>query len=538
MDSGTINPPEGLKSELLVQFMDELRAAGYNIGINQYIAVQDLLLTLTTQGELHALQNLKPFMGPIVCSSATEQADFQHRFDQWAEQVRQLHYRPPLTNEQQAQVLEEELDNLQKSAKGLRRWLVATVTVFTVVLFPIPTLRDESPILDVTVPPSTTPEAIQDTSEPPPSTTPETSEPSPSITLETIPDTSTLIAPSPPDSILENHGPQLNGFLYLLVISSALLIWRFWWNWRARLFLNRRESKQSPNLQKILMQGLKAAVFPPNLIFKTAQQLRQRTRQQANTLDINLTIQASLKKGGWFTPVYGYRQVIPEYLFLIDRASYADHQAKFIEDLTQQLQQNGVYITLYFFDGDAQICYPEVEASLPQPLQVLANQYGKDRLVVIADAETFYSRLTGESEPWLEKLKIWEQRAILTPKPLASWGQWEFRLANQFIVLPLSRHGIVALSQVFRHGSATYRFTDTPPAPFPEMLSTRPRRWLERHPPDPIEGKQMLAELTAYLGETGLYWFSACAVFPELHWNITVYLGNVLKNHEGCSLSA
>ncbi|NET34013.1 MAG: hypothetical protein F6K19_18655, partial [Cyanothece sp. SIO1E1] len=284
------------------------------------------------------------------------------------------------------------------------------------------------------------------------------------------------------------------------------------------------------------MQGIKTAVFPSNLIFQTAQQLRQRTRQRTNTLDINRTLQASLKKGGWFTPVYGYRQITPEYLFLIDRASYADHQAQLTDALIQQLQQNGVYITRYFFDGDAQICYPEVQTNSPQPLQALANQYGTDRLVVIADAETLYSHHTGEPEPWLEQIQAWQQRAILTPKPVESWSQWEFTLVQQFIVLPLNPQGIAALSQVFRNGSATYRSVDAFPTPFPKMLSMRPRRWLERHPPAPEEGQQMLVELTNYLGETGLYWFAACAVFPELHWNITVYLGNVLKNPEGHSL--
>jgi hypothetical protein len=43
----------------------------------------------------------------------------------------------------------------------------------------------------------------------------------------------------------------------------------------------------------------------------------------------------------------------------------------------------------------------------------------------------------------------------------------------------------------------------------------------------------MLNSLQEYLGKYGFYWLSACAVFPELHWNITIYLGNVLKTAEG-----
>ncbi|MGF1537387.1 MAG: WD40 repeat domain-containing protein, partial [Elainellaceae cyanobacterium] len=259
---------------------------------------------------------------------------------------------------------------------------------------------------------------------------------------------------------------------------------------------------------------------------------RQRTRQLANTQDVDQKIQASLKRGGWFTPVYGYRQVIPEYLVLIDRASYADHLAKLVETLVQQLRQEGVYATRYYFDSDARVCYPDVQAGLPQALETLARQHREKRLVVVASAETFYSSQTGEAVLWLEELQGWEQRAILVPNSAETWGRWEFGLASQFIVLPLTPQGIVTLAMVFRHGSATYSLTSDA-APFPETLAMRPQRWLERHAPKPEEGRQMLAELSTYLGETGLYWFAACAVFPELHWSITVYLGNVLQDGNG-----
>jgi hypothetical protein len=36
--------------------------------------------------------------------------------------------------------------------------------------------------------------------------------------------------------------------------------------------------------------------------------------------------------------------------------------------------------------------------------------------------------------------------------------------------------------------------------------------------------------------QNNFYWLGACAVFPQLHWNITVYLGNTLKTETGHSL--
>jgi hypothetical protein len=37
-------------------------------------------------------------------------------------------------------------------------------------------------------------------------------------------------------------------------------------------------------------------------------------------------------------------------------------------------------------------------------------------------------------------------------------------------------------------------------------------------------------QLQRFLGDEGYYWLSACAVYPEIHWGITVYLGYTLTD--------
>jgi hypothetical protein len=54
-----------------------LRFAGYNLGATQYIAAQDLILTLAAQGQLPSeLAELRLFLAPILCHSPKEQAEF------------------------------------------------------------------------------------------------------------------------------------------------------------------------------------------------------------------------------------------------------------------------------------------------------------------------------------------------------------------------------------------------------------------------------------------------------------------------------
>ena len=71
--SQTINLP-WLDQEKIIEFIDELRDANYNIGVSQYIAVNDLIIALLAKGEkLDQPQRLKSFLAPLLCSSPEEQ---------------------------------------------------------------------------------------------------------------------------------------------------------------------------------------------------------------------------------------------------------------------------------------------------------------------------------------------------------------------------------------------------------------------------------------------------------------------------------
>ena len=136
----------------------------------------------------------------------------------------------------------------------------------------------------------------------------------------------------------------------MLALCLIFLGWRLWWLWRARLFLERRSTKQQPELPNVSIDNLKHNLLPLVPFIQIARNLRQRIRISSNEVDINKTIEVTLRRGGWLTPIYGFRQIIPEYFFLIDRSSFRDHQAKFAEEIINDLRHNGVFITSYYFD--------------------------------------------------------------------------------------------------------------------------------------------------------------------------------------------
>jgi hypothetical protein len=499
MDTGIeIAKPIWLDPDFLTDFIDELRESGYRIGVSQYIAVQDLMVALANQGKLpENPERLRTLLAPILCSSPTEQEDFQYRFDDWVELIK-------LKEEKKNEISVKEvlLEKMAKSRWRFRRLILPVIAIMfssLILKTSSPTVSPSTPI-QPTVSPST---PIQPTVSPKPTTTQEW---------------------------------QTNIAFLVLALCLIFLGWRLWWFWRAQLFLERRSTNQQPELHNISIDSFKHNLLPLVPFIQIARNLRQRIRISSNDLDINKTIEASLHRGGWLTPIYGFRQIIPEYLFLIDRSSFRDHQAKFAEEIIDKLRHNGVFITSYFFDDNPLICFPSDGVSHPKKLTEIAVKHHQHRLVIITDADKLYDSATGEIENWVNQIGTWSDRAILTPKPLESWGYRELDLAQKFIVLPTNPNGFQILGQLFSQGKANFFLAEGNQTPLPEILRTRPHRWIENSPPDAEQIDTVLDSLQQYLGKDEFYWFSACAVFPELHWNITLYLGNAIKREEGHSL--
>ncbi|NEQ73026.1 MAG: hypothetical protein F6K23_08020 [Okeania sp. SIO2C9] len=488
--------PGWLQPENLIEFIDELRREhNYNIGVSQYIAAQELILALSAKGEqLEEPQRLRSLLGPLLCSSPTEQEDFQRRFDQWVERMG-FAVGEDIQEDEKAEAFEQELKKIERKWRWQRWVLLAIVVCITIVL---------ANFLVQQLPPPTDGDT-----------------PIPLLNFNNI------AFPQEWQTIL----------LWLMLVPLVtFLAWRLWWYWRASLYLKRRETKQQPEIQRVSILGLNEELFPSVLFLRIAQGLRRRIRVSSNELDIDKTVEKTLRGGGWFAPVYRYHQVLPEYLVLIDRANYSDHQARFVKEMIAQLTHNEVLITGYYFDGDPRVCFPMTGKEPPSKLLEIALKYSQHRLIVFSNADSFFSSLTGEPEPWLDLFSSWPERAVLTPKPSEHWGYQELELSREFIVLPATNDGLIDLIRSIEYGKLPYVPSEKSRTPFPEALRVRARRWIERVPPEPWLVDDVLESLRHYLGKAGYYWLSACAVFPELHWNLTVYLGNMLLTDDGSSL--
>lgn len=327
--------------------------------------------------------------------------------------------------------------------------------------------------------------------------------------------------------------PLVIGLLWLLIRK------------RKQPVLQRMASSTPPTLREVHLEQGTQQLFPSFQFRRLAQTMRSRRLVQSTELDTFRTIQATARRGGIFSPVYGSREE-PGYIALIDRKSVADHHARLALHMVADLMRTDVLIEPLEFDHDPtvlrQVEYgrrplkqgdvPVVEAATIQTitLDALQAKYPTRRLLLFAEAANCFDQLSGASEPWLGTMAEWEERFLITTQPIDQWAKATWVLEKKgFKIIPLSPLGFTLLTDLLQSGR--YAKTDrTGRSPFYQRT---PEQWLERYEPKLGIVGRLCSELEQDLGREGFLWLCACAAYPEIHWGLTLRLGvGLFKDQE------
>ena len=517
-----MNTTEVLTSKALISFIEQLRFAGYNIGVAQYIAAQNLFLALAAQGKMPSeLTELRTFLAPILCHSPKEQAAFKNHFDRWINQLSKAHLKSEPIAEPTATPLTV-FPNSPIINKGISLWKWAMVLMVLILGISVYWVDITNLFQGTTTPIEITP-PFDETAQP------ETALPETPIEIDQAESTQVETE----EKIKSRSFGDLSGWLPWLTLQLLFLfLFASLWRRYSQPSLARQTTATRPDIKKWFVEGIDDKLFQSASLSRTAQKLRQHINIPSARLDIMATLEKTLQAGGWLKPVMATMKSRPEYLVLIDRTTFNDHQAKFINSLINQIVAEDVFITRYYFDADPRRCYPEKKELPPRTLTELAQHYPTHRLMIFSDGNGFINPITGELVQWIEQLSIWLQRVLFTLETPAQWGYREQILDEaDFLILPANEAGLTALAEQINIGTwQPYPAPSDSYAPaFPDYLNERPRRWLERHAPDAPMLTELLKQVRDFLGEEGYYWFSACAVYPEIRWQLTVYLGYQLK---------
>ncbi len=212
-----------------------------------------------------------------------------------------------------------------------------------------------------------------------------------------------------------------------------------------------------------------------------------------------------------------YQLPAPAYIVLIDRLSNQDHYARLAETVVKSMKQAGLNIDYYFYEKDPRHCY-KAEVYNWVYLNDLRVKYSDHRLILIGNGKGLIESHSNNFVDWIELLFSWKERAILSTREPASWGDAEQLLSREFILLPASMSGLAALSDHFDE---------------PARLDMK--IWKNGHSDSlklDLNGEPDISQLKACLDEESLEWLCACAVYPELSWPLTLQLGEFTRLSE------
>ncbi|SEH06838.1 hypothetical protein [Candidatus Venteria ishoeyi] len=329
---------------------------------------------------------------------------------------------------------------------------------------------------------------------------------------------------------------------FLPLLLAVLLVYPLWWLakilWQALrdgFFARHLTRLQPKDLQKFYLKGKHAELFHSAALTENAQTLRRHHDVPNRRLDIDVSLRKTIRAGGWFTPVWGQDKHMPEYLVLIDRISFRDHQAHLAESLLHQLRNEEVSIHRYYFDTSPRYCYPAEEhernttrqdGALPSqqnrglPLDELLAHHENHRLLIFSDGDGLFSN--GRPAAWLENLRYLQQPALFTPTNISRLRA-DLLKEQGLEIFPANPAGLNAFTRYLETCLADEETSGA--AETPALLSrTLPAQWVSRIAPAREIQKDLMQQLRTYLGEAWP-WFCACALYPELRWPLTLELG-------------
>jgi hypothetical protein len=457
------------------ELLAELRARGFGIGLDHYLRVQTLVERLGA--EERSDEEWASLLAPLLCRSQAEQEQFHRIFQTYARAQPPPAAAPP------------ELPQPAKPARppGFRNEIIIVFGVLALVALLVFLFR----------PGRKNPEQPQDGP-----AVAETAAPAP----ESAPDTS---QPLPPNV---TRRPHRGYYVAALLAPAALGLLYEWFRRRRRQLALAAHAERQPPYEWPLRASPRALeCYDAEPLYAAARALRRRQSDERERLDLEASVAATIEAGGFPTLRRRATSKVPEYLLLIERAAPRDHLARLFDALAQALEREGVFLARYFFDGDPRVC-ADAHSGESVLIGDLHSRFAAHRLLVFGAGDNLTDPVTGRLYEWTQIFDLWEQRVWLTPESVKSWGLREAALAQTFTLLPASLNGLAELTEQF----------ESHLSPEPQTLpggDTGPD-----FGPSTDGSPAEVGELRRRLPRTLFQWLCACAVFPELHWELTLQL--------------
>jgi formylglycine-generating enzyme required for sulfatase activity len=312
------------------------------------------------------------------------------------------------------------------------------------------------------------------------------------------------------------------------IITLLPLLWFIWSEWRryrkSNIAIQKEKSKKPPYIFPLKIEKPAPLFLKSQTFYQAARFMRQRLIGDIYRLDVSKTINKTIN---YDFPPFSYKPLTkpPEYLFLIDMPSGKNHFSWLADEIAKKFKTEDIFITKYFYENNPRVCFESFDKKR-EYLSDIKQKYPNHRLIIIGKADELIGIESGRLEEWTEIFKSWQERVILTPVKPKNWGMREVTLAKEFILLPASLNGFKSITDYFEKDEKpdlkAFRRKDIDADKNVGASGCAPL-----HMRDDIEDFNNIDELRSFLGDDTFLWLCACAVYPEIHWDLTLYLGSL-----------
>ncbi|MEL6257027.1 MAG: PKD domain-containing protein, partial [Bacteroidota bacterium] len=263
-------------------------------------------------------------------------------------------------------------------------------------------------------------------------------------------------------------------------------------------------------------------------MYGLAEKLKKRRVSENLQLDIKHTLYETVRSGGFPTFVYEAEKESCEYLVLIDESGPSDHMAELFEQLMLLLKKEEVPIVSFRFRNDPRFCYND-EFPNGIELELIDKKIKADRLLIFSKASYFIDLKTHQVADWVESsFEAWQEKVILTPEPIRSWGFRERALQSQFKLLQAD------LDQ--QQGILEALLADD----IQDFESMKSDALVSSYAKPPLEDYDFNSkeDLHDYLGDALYKWVTASMLAAEPSWAMTLKIGKALDKAAGLEADA
>ncbi|MEM8891180.1 MAG: hypothetical protein AAGD28_24595, partial [Bacteroidota bacterium] len=192
--------------------------------------------------------------------------------------------------------------------------------------------------------------------------------------------------------------------------------------------------------------------------------------------------------------------------------------AELFEQLMVLLKKEEVPIVRFRFRNDPRFCYND---EFPEgiELELIDKKIKADRLLIFSKASYFIDLKTHQLADWVESnFETWQEKVILTPEPIGSWGFRERALQQQFKVLQADLDQQAGILEALLADDIQ------------DFESMKSEALVSNNAKPPLEDYDFNSkeDLHDYLGDALYKWVTASMLAAEPSWAMTLKIGKAL----------